>query len=213
MKKKTKLKYNNIILLALIILLIVFLVIIINVAKKEFKTNKVAEVKIVDTIDEYGYHLTENNTEYFKKLFKNLQDVLNKDSVDDEMYAKVVSQLFIADFFDLDSKSNKNDVGGVQFVYSDYQNDFIMSAKDVNGLYYHVKSDLYGKRDQELPQVEEVIINKIETDTFESEMVSSDEAYIVDLNITYKKDLGYQDHAIITLIKKDNKLEIVKMEE
>ena len=41
----------------------------------------------------------------------------------------------------------------------------------------------------------------------------SGEAYTVELTITYKEDLGYQDHATLTLIDKDNKLSVVKLED
>ncbi len=212
MKKKIKLKYSNIALVILIILLVLMIFISIKVLKESFKKEKATEIQIVDTIEKYGYHLTENNTEYVKKLFEELRDILSKNPVDKEEYAKVLTQIFIADFFDLNSKSSKNEVGGAQFIYSEYQNDFVLSAKDANGIYYHVKNNLYGKRKQKLPEVTDVTINSIDTDIFESDMVSGN-SYIVDVDITYKEDLGYQDHAVVTLVDQDNKLSVVKLEE
>ena len=45
--------------------------------------------------------------------------------VDNKKYAEAISKLFVIDFFTLDNKSSKNDVGGVQFVYTSYKADFI----------------------------------------------------------------------------------------
>ena len=48
--------------------------------------------------------------------------------VDEEKYATYISQMFLADFYTLNSALNKNDVGGVQFVYKDYQEDFLKNS-------------------------------------------------------------------------------------
>ena len=67
--------------------------------------------------------------------------------------------MFIADFFNLDNKISKNDVGGKEFVYSNYQTDFEKFAMD--SMYKSVENDVYGKRNQELPIVTKVEVTKV----------------------------------------------------
>ena len=54
--------------------------------------------------------MTENHTDYYKDLFKELKDLLSKEDYSDSKYAELVSKLFVADFYDLNSKLNKNDI-------------------------------------------------------------------------------------------------------
>ena len=86
------------------------------------KTTK--EVQDVDSIEGYDYTLKDNATKYYKSLFEELKKTLEADDIDEEKYAELVAQMFVADFFNLDNKISKSDVGGTQFVYSDYVNDF-----------------------------------------------------------------------------------------
>ena len=83
------------------------------------------EVKKVDVIDKYGYYLEEDATDYYKSLYKELKDITNKDEVDYEEYAKIVAKLFVTDVFTLDNKVTSSDIGGLQFIYPDFREDFI----------------------------------------------------------------------------------------
>lgn len=177
---------------------------------KPFGNNKkVQQTKVADKLEKYGYSINDNATTYCKDLFKNLKKTLNKDKVNEEEYAKLVSQLFLADYFTLDNKVSKNDVGGVQFVYHDYQESFTkLSTEQV---YKYVESNIYGNRKQELPVVKNVEVTDIMNGEFEYQEEVDENAYIVELAIEYEKDLGYQSNATITLIHSNNKLEIAKM--
>ena len=75
-----------------------------------------SEVEILSTIENYGYTLNENDSSYVELLFKELKKELEKEDINKENYAKIMSQLFVADFYSLKQAINKNDVGGVQFV-------------------------------------------------------------------------------------------------
>jgi glutamate synthase domain-containing protein 2 len=129
--------------------------------------------------------------------------------MDEEEYAKIMSKMFIADFYSLDCAINKNDVGGTQFVYKDYQNDFESYAKDT--VYRYVENNIYKNRKQSLPNVEKVSVSKIEQDDYETEVASDDKAYYVTLKIAYKEDLQYPTESNLILIHSNDKLEIAAM--
>ncbi|MBS7020432.1 MAG: hypothetical protein KH135_00975, partial [Firmicutes bacterium] len=106
----------------------------------------------------------------------------------------------------------RNDVGGVQFVYASYQESFLKTA--MNGIYHYVENNIYGDREQELPEVVNVdMINMVQKEFVLNDEVSDEKAYYVDLTISYAKDLGYQKSCTLVLIHNDKKLEIVKMTE
>ena len=208
-RKKRKVKYGRIILLLLIVCFISFLCIMTYDKFNVKKEPSAKKVKNISTIKEYGYSLKENATGYYKKLFKKLDSTLSKDDVSEEDYMNLVCQMFIADFFNLDNKISKNDVGGVQFVYKDYSSDFEKYAMD--SIYKSVESNVYGNRRQELPIVEEVTCFKVKSETFKYGDSSDEKAYVLDFDIKYKSDLGYQDSGSMVIIHNDKKLEVASM--
>lgn len=175
------------------------------------KNDGASQVEILDTIKDYDYTLNENDSAYFKKEFKKLKKELEKSKINEENYAKLVSKLFVIDFFSLNDAINKNDVGGKQFVYTDYQDSFIKYAKD--GIYKYVENNIYGDRKQVLPSVKLVEIDDIKQDevTFKNG-ITDNNAYYITLTITYDKDLEYQNKASLILIHNDKKIEIAKMD-
>ena len=52
-------------------------------------------------------------------MFKELKEILNKDKVDEEEYVKKISEMFIYDFYSLNYKVAKTDIGGTDFVYNE----------------------------------------------------------------------------------------------
>ena len=208
MKNKKKNKLVLLILSTLIILIIV--VIILSVAtKKDNKEPDVKEVKKVDIIDNYGYYLEEDATDYYKSLYKELKDITNKDEVDYEEYAKIVAKLFVTDVFTLDNKVTSSDIGGLQFIYPDFREDFIKINQ--TGLYSNVLSNIYNDRVQELPIVNEVNIDLVKETTFNYNNKEY-KGYLVELNISYEKDLSYPTTYKLTIIKEDKYLYVAKGE-
>ncbi len=209
-RRKRKIKYGRIFILLFLIFLIVgggFF------AYKKLNTKKetVKKIKAISAIDDYGYSLKENATPYFKGLFKELEQTLNKDDVDEEKYMTLVSKMFVADFFNLDNKVSKNDVGGKQFVYKNYQSDFEKYAMD--SMYKVVESNVYGDRKQELPVVTNVEVEKVKNEPYKYGNSTDDNAYVVNFKITYKDDLGYQDEGSLIIIHNGIKLEVASMSE
>ena len=78
----------------------------------------VKEVKIENSIDEYGYNLKENKSKEYKAMFKELETILKEKEVDEEAYVKKIAEMFIYDFYSLSDKTAKTDVGGLEFVHS-----------------------------------------------------------------------------------------------
>lgn len=210
MKKKRKLNVKRIV-IVIILLALIITGTVLAIQKFTSKKENVKEVKEVAAIDAYGYSLKENATAYYKKLFKELEKTLNTDEVDEEKYADLVAQMFIADFFNLDNKISKNDVGGAQFVYSDYKTDFEKYAMD--SMYKSVESDVYGERNQELPEVTNVTVTKVKKESYKYGDNTDDNAYIYNFKIEYKKDLSYQTSGSLTLIHNGKKIEVASMSE
>ena len=203
--KRFKLKHLFVIIL---VALLVFLMISIKGIYDSIKGS--GEVKTLMTIDGYGYTLNENDSEYFKSLFEDLKKCLESEDIDEEEYASLVSKLFVTDFYSLKYAISKSDVGGVQFIYTDSQSSFTKKAKDT--IYAYVKSNVYGKRSQELPNVKNVEVTNIEQDEYKGDNLKDSKAYIVDLKLTYDEDLSYPDEVKLILAHVNEKLEIVKID-
>ena len=74
--------------------------------------SKVSEAQVVSEIEKYGYQLHDNKSKEYQALFKELENVLKEDVVDEKKYAELISKMFILDFYTLDNKVAKTDVGG-----------------------------------------------------------------------------------------------------
>lgn len=205
--KKKRISFKKI-LIAVIVILVICLGFcikdIISILNSETK-----QVEVLSSIDNYGYTLNENDSDYFKEKFMLLKSELEKEEIDEENYASLISELFVIDFFSLENAINKNDVGGVQFVYTVYQEDFKKYAKE--GIYKYVENNIYGDRDQELPLVVNTTVKSIEQEEVEYENITDEEAYIVNIIIEYETDLDYQEEATLTIIHSNDKLEITEM--
>ena len=189
---------------ALITLIICGIIILVAVKPKEKeKTPKAAAV--TNSIEKYGYNLLDIDTKYFKELFNKLQKTLKEDSIDEELYATLVSQLFVTDFYTLSNKLGSSDVGGLEYVKEDIRDNFSLKARDT--MYKSVESNLYGDRNQELPTVTKVSVDNIGTTTYKGF-----DAYNVKCSVTYEKSMGYPEVVKLILAKNDFKLEVAKVD-
>ncbi len=217
-KKKGKKRINN--KKKLLICIIVVLLIIGGyfVYDKFFKESDTTAPKVVDEIKKFNYVVNEKDTKLFKSTFNELKSTLSKKDVDNKKYAEIISKLFVIDFFNLDNKSSKNDVGGVQFVYNSYKSDFIDFARD--GMYKQVNNHIDNKNKQSLPIVTSVKVTNTDTvvpsSVFEHKdfaNVTEANAYEITVEWTYKNGDGFQNKAVLTVVKDGEKLSIAKMSE
>lgn len=183
---------------------------------KVLNKNEAKAPKVVDEIKEFNYVVNENDTKLFKTTFNELKKILSKKEVDNKAYAETISKLFIIDFFSLDNKTSKNDVGGVQFVYNSYKSDFIDFARD--GMYKQVVNKIDNKKTTNLPLVTSVKVTKTDTvvpsSIFEHQDFAGVEeanAYEISLEWSYKNGDEFQQSATVVVVKDGDKLSIAKM--
>lgn len=160
----------------------------------------VVEVKVLDSLDDYGYTLSDKDTELFKGEYNILKDLLNEKDIDNEKYATQVAKLFVIDLYTISTKVNKLDIGGSEYYYLDKVTMFEKKVMDT--LYYHLEDNTYGDRKQELPEVKSVEVLSTEETKYKIGENEKD-AYLVQLEWTYVEDMGYDTEASIVLCKED----------
>lgn len=210
MKKRRKLKKKVVVLIVLILILLFVLTAgIVIYTRKHNNTSVPAETQVVDKIESYGYVLENNKMDLYKDLFDKLVKVLKEEQVDEEEYAKIISQMAVSDFYNLDNKTSKNDIGGVQFIREKNRDNFILQASET--VYKYIEQNLDGKRKQELPIVTKVDATSIKKGKYVYKNIKDDNAYTVIVKLEYKKDLGYPKQVVVKLLHTDKKLEIYYM--
>lgn len=207
MKKKRKLKKKVV---ALIILIIVLILLIAGLIIYRNLTPEKQTAKVVDSIPEYGYTLESNEPKIYKDLFKELVKVLNEENVDYDKYAELISQMFAIDFYNLNNKDSKNDVGGLQFVYENKVDNFSLQASDT--VYKYIKNNFDNKRTQELPEVVNSELISLDNESYKYKDINDEKAYIIKIKLSYKEDLEYPENLTIKLLHNDKKLEVYYME-
>lgn len=207
MKLKKKIK----LMLIVIIVLAIAAGSVFVIYKVTNKKNAVKETKVLKTIDEYGYELKDNKSKRYTELFKELEKILLENEVDEEAYVKKIAELFIYDFYTLNDKTAKTDVGGVDFVHTAALANFLVNAEDT--YYKYVESNLYGERKQALPTVNTMTIESITpTEYVYNNQKAS--AYEVKISWTYteEKYSDYQTSAKLTFVKEDIKYYLVELQ-
>ena len=180
--------------------------------KLVFNKEEVKEAKVISEIPKYGYVLKENKTARYKDMFKELKDILEADKVDQEKYVKKITEMFIYDFYSLDDKVAKTDVGGTDFVYKEVLENFLVNAEDT--YYKYIESNIYKNRKQSLPEVKDITINNVEQKAFKYGNTTDSEAYYVDVSWTYKGSNfeDYQNKATLVFVHDGIKLVLVELQ-
>ena len=205
MKKRKKNKNDSSkFIILLVIVLIAIGVVIFFQNKKELVV-----VNVVEEIEDYNYYLTDNATRLYKKYYKELEEELKDNKIDEDNYAKLVSKLFLIDYYTLDNKVTNKDIGGVQFIHTELKDSFI--DKSINTVYKYVKSNLYGNRKQKLPEVNDVEIINIDHIKYNNKL-KDDSGYKITTKISYVKDYEYPTDVTLYLIHENNKLVIVEID-
>lgn len=199
------------------ILLILVLLILIGVAgffmyKNHFTKEEVKETKVINEIKEYGYKLKDNKPTKYKDMFKELKEILEEKEVDEEKYAKKISEMFIYDFYSLKDKTAKTDIGGVDFVYSEILENFLQNAQDT--YYKYIENNIYNDRKQSLPAVDSIEIKNVEQKEFKYGDKTDDKAYYITVEWTYTDEefSDYQTKAELVFIHDGKKLSLVELQ-
>ena len=205
MKLKKKVKVILIIAIILISTGLGFL------AYESVKPKAVKTATVENEIEEYGYTLKSTRNDRYKEAFQELKDILSKKDVDEEAYVEQISKMFIMDFYTLNDKLANTDVGGIDFVHTNAKTNFLEKAEDT--VYKYVENDIYGNRDQQLPEVTEVTVEKVENIEYTiGTDFTDDNAYQVEVSLKYKEDMDYPTKATLIFVHEDNKLSLVEVE-
>lgn len=227
-KKKSKFK---------IVLIVLIILIILGVGgyfgydyyKNSLHTKKKIDVKVLDSIDNYGYSVSDRDSKLFKDEYEKLKKVLNEEEIQDKDYAEQVARLFVIDLYTISSKINKYDVGGREYFYNTKVDMYDLKVMDT--LYANLEDDTYGDRKQDLPTVKNVTTKDINEDSYifiENVTINEttgakscrdgftiskndntkcvkevEKVYVVNLEWEYEKDMGYDDEASIVVAKED----------
>lgn len=167
------------------------------------------ENKKISSIELYGYTLSKSDTKLYKDNFKELESILNKDSIDYTEYAKSISKLFVIDVFTLNNKLSSTDIGGLEFVHKDLKENFKENLGAT--LYKNIEINLDGKRTQDLMEVSSVTVDNV-FETVYKYNEKDYKAYLVTLSWEYTKSNDYQKSIKLTIINDNDKLYVVKGE-
>lgn len=202
MKKKQK-----IIIIISITLVLLAVTLTSYLVLKPKKEDKVKTIKVLDSIEGYDYKLEDRDGILYQDIFMLLKSCLEKDEVDFSEYAQLISQLFIIDLYTIDNKINKYDVGSVDFIHPEVIDNYSLNVRDT--LYRYLEDNTNDKRTQTLPEVTDINI----TNTEEIEYVYNDKpypAFEIDLEWSYKKDLGYDEDGKVIVVKQNEMLYIIE---
>ena len=180
------------------------------IAYESIKPKAVKTATVENEIEEYGYTLKSTRNDRYKKAFQELKDILSKKDVDEKAYVEQISKMFIMDFYTLNDKLANTDVGGIDFVHTDAKTNFLEKSEDT--VYKYVENDIYGNRNQKLPEVTKVTIDTIENIEYTIGTDFTDDfAYQVEVSIEYKEDMDYPTKATLIFVHEDNKLSLVEV--
>ena len=198
----------------LVVLIIALIVVCAFLAKNMFfDKQEVKETKVLKTIEKYGYTLKDNKTKKYKKMFEELNEVLTEDPVDEEDYVKKITEMFIYDFYSLEDKASKTDIGGVDFVHKDVLQNFLIAAEDT--YYKYVESNIYNNRQQRLPVVDDITIESVNQDSYTiAGGATDDKAFFVKVNWDYTDSSfdSYQKSAELVFVHNDVRLDLVELQ-
>ena len=197
-----------IIVICVILALFILIGLITNKDSSKDKKGEAKKPTTVDSIPKYEYHLYSNKSEAYKNKFQELSKCLAKEVVDEDEYAKILSELFVIDLFDLNSKVSNTDIGGADLFYPKTRNDFVKTEEDK--MYKYIESDVYGGRKQSLPVVKSAVAT-VEKTSYNGKVTTDENAYKATVDITYEKDLEYPTKVYLTLVHNENKLYVINI--
>lgn len=180
------------------------------IAYESIKPKAIKKATVENEIKEYGYTLKSTRNDKYKEMFQELKDILSKENVDEKAYLEQISKMFIMDFYTLNDKLANTDVGGIDFVHANAKTNFLEKSEDT--VYKYVENDIYGNRDQKLPEVTDVTIESTENIEYTiGTDFTDDNAYQVEVSLKYKEDMDYPTKATLIFVHEDNKLSLVEV--
>lgn len=165
------------------------------------------DYKVNKTIAGYDYSLDDRDSEIMISEFNELVKVLAKEEINYEEYASLLAKLYIIDLYTIDNKVNANDTPCLEYIESSIADNFKLNIQ--NTIYKYVVDNTNKNRKQDLPVVKKVAVDKIEPKSFSLDKEEYS-GYQVTLSWEYEEDMEYDTKSILDIIKKQNKLYIIK---
>ena len=166
---------------------------------------KIRDYKEIDKIEGYSYVLEDRDTSLMQENFAKLKEVLKEKEVDYKLYAEYLSKLFITDLFTLDNKDSKYDAGGTNYVFPSVLENYELNVTDT--LYKYLESK-ENRAKEKYPIVSNINLLSIEEGNYTYNK-NEYKSYIVNLEWSYEKDLGYYTKGEVVLIENDSHLYVV----
>lgn len=158
----------------------------------------------INSIKDYPYLVYKSDTKLFKTKYKELKKVLEASSINDQEYARLVGELFIIDFYTLDNKEGRADVGGLQFIHKDIRDNFKMKAEDT--LYKYLTTD----NKKKINTVTSVKTESITKERFNFKNNTDFNGYKMIISIS-NSDTTYQNKVKLELVHDGNLIQIIKV--
>lgn len=171
------------------------------------------------TIEEYGYYLRSNATDYQKELFSELKKTMSNEEASDEEKVALVVKNFIADMYTWTNKAGSYDVGGICYVYSVHRGGISLSARD--GFYKYLSTYINDYGSDALLEVESVDVTTVvptgEPYVYHNDgYVQNDNIWAVSVEWKYKDKIqfngdNYATHSYMKVAKRDDgRIEILE---
>lgn len=204
-------KKKKIIIIAVVAVIVILAVVLgiyfYNKGNKQEET-PTKTVEVLDSIEGYDYKLEDRDTNLYKEKFLELKELLEGSEINKETYATLIAELFAIDLYTIDNKNSKYDVGGLDFIYPEEQEEFKNKVTDT--MYKLIEDNSTNSRKQELPNVNNIVVTNIEeTQYTKGETILG--GYKIHLTLSYEKDLGYDENIVITLTNENEKLYVVSL--
>ena len=212
-------KLRNIVLGVCIVPLVVIMAVCLFTAYKSLSELTTAAGEVLDSIDEYDYHLRADATDLQVTLFEELAEALYAEEVDEEQIAALIVENFVADFYTWTNKYNEYDVGGMYYVYTDQRVNIYDQARDT--FYADIDNAIQEYGSEGLIEIAEVEATAtrlsagydIESD---DETIHYDDAYYVQCTFSYTdsemdtSDLATSQDFIVIKDSETGRYEIVE---
>lgn len=188
MKIRHIIKYTTIFLIIILSSLVIFF------GYKSYKkiTAKNVVKKEVDGIKDYPYKLNNISSSLYKKKYDELKKILMVKNPDKQEYARLVAELHTIKFYSLEDF-------GLEFIHPSLRESYKLKASN---------SDLYKFYEEKTEVID--VKSKISKKEVQTNKLTDLNGYEIEVDIKYKKDLGYPTKVIYQLIKSNDLIYIVK---
>lgn len=221
MTEKKKKPVTVLLMIILILMLCVMTLSVVNIYKLRMSGASNADMVESTTVEnEYKnslYKIGNNATDVNKKYFKELNTAVKSD--DRQSMAEAVVKCFVSEYYTWTNKDGNYDIGGMQYIYPDRQNDFATYSRD--NFYSSMDNYLHSNERFSLIEVDQVSINSCESSSINVMNANNETitypSYVINASWTYvsgsvMNTTNIQSSASFTMIDHDGRIEIASIQ-